>query len=66
MAFDWKSTELMCSNCLRIAYLRYFPGRAQFDNGMRWVEIAKSAEIIMCNHCGTSIYISSVKALAEL
>lgn len=66
MAYDWKTAELICSNCRNTAYFRYVQRYAQFHNGMRWVEIAKSAEIVMCNHCGASIYISYVKALAEL
>ena len=66
MAAEWQTVVLICSNCRKTTNFRFYPGRIQYDNTLRWVEVGKSAEIVICNHCGASIYISSVKALGEL
>lgn len=63
---DWQKFELICYNCRGVTYFRYKRKYIQYYNGLRWVEVDKSAEIVLCPHCGASVYINTVKNLAEI
>lgn len=66
MTGDWKEEKLFCINCTKEVKFRVAYKKAQFLNGRKWDDIVKTAEIVLCSHCGASVYISSIKKKAEL
>ena len=66
MTGDWKEEKLVCANCRGEAVFRVAFKKAQFLSGKIWVDIIKTAEIVLCSHCGASIYISTIKTKAEM
>ena len=63
---SWKEEKLTCTGCQQEVNFRIAFKKAQFKNGTHWIDIVKSAEIVLCTNCGKSIYISSIKIKAEL
>lgn len=66
MTGNWKEAKLVCIHCNGDILFRFAYKKAQFLNGTHWDDIVKSAEIVLCSHCGASVYISSIKTKAEL
>lgn len=66
MVGNWEETKLVCNNCKNDVTFRFVFKKAQFKNGTHWDDIVKSAEIVLCSHCGASVYISSIKTKAEM
>lgn len=62
----WKEEKLTCRTCNNDVIFRIAYKRAQFLNGKNWTDIVKSAEIVLCSTCGTSVYISTIKQKAQL
>jgi uncharacterized Zn-finger protein len=60
---DWLKKELTCPSCRGTVYFRYKARYGQYYNGLRWEEIEKTAEIVLCPYCGASVYILPVKNL---
>lgn len=63
---DWTEEKLSCTHCNSDVVFRVAFKKAQFLNGRNWIEIYKSAEIVLCTVCGASVYISSIKEKAQL
>ena len=66
MLGDWEQKKLVCHKCRNDVKFQVSFKKAQFLNGTHWDDIVKSAEIVLCPHCGASIYIASIKKKAEM
>lgn len=62
----WTITTLVCPNCKADVTFRYVYKKAQVKQGLFWTDIHSHAEIVLCEKCGDSVYIQSIKKLAEI
>lgn len=55
---NWETVKQDCNSCRKSVEFRVAHKSVQFKNGLNWTNVLKSASIVICPHCGATIWIS--------